>query len=459
MKFTPTYPKPHKNKTSFILRFFRGSRSWLDVLFEKSYRMKMGQVRQFGLDVFMVNEPSLVKQILVDEPKKYPKHRLMHKMLKPLLGNSIFTTNGEVWQKQRRLVDAGFGQARLQLVFPLMLDAVDDMLNRLDLEASNQIFEIDSEMTHVTADIIFRTILSQKLNKSKANEIFEAFNEFQRQAQRALILKIYWLPSYFAKKTSQLAANKIRPVIADVIAERYRDKNKIDAHIYNDILAGIMDAIDPVDHKGFDYQEMVDQICMLFLAGHETSASALTWALYLISQCPDLQAIMFDEIQSVTKGGELEFDHIKKLTHVNNVFKEVLRLYPPVGFFSREATENHCMRNKSIKTGSVLIISPWLIHRNEDFWENAHDFEPGRFVTEAGKTSEKCAYLPFSKGPRVCTGQTFAVQEAVLILSSLIRRYKVHCVSEHVPRAVGRVTVRPENGVKVRLTKRNKPNI
>ncbi|MDI1307912.1 MAG: cytochrome P450 [Methylotenera sp.] len=454
MTFQPSYPKPHKNKTSFILRFIRGSRSWLEVLFEKSYRMKMGQIKQPGLEVFMVNDPSLIKRILVDEPKKYPKHWIMHQILKPLLGNSIFTTNGKVWERQRRLVDAGFGQARLKLVFPLMIDAIADMLNRLDSQANDKAFEIDTEMTHITADIIFRTILSQKLDAASAELTFKAFNEFQRQAQRAFMLKIYWLPSFFAKRASNLAANKIRPVIADVIAKRYREKDDENAHQHNDILAGIMEAVDPEDQDSFSYDEMVDQICMLFLAGHETSASALTWSMYLISNCPDLQMKMYEEIQAVTNGQSLEFEHIKKLSTVNNVFKEALRLYPPVGFFTREATENHCMRDKEIKAGAALVISPWLIQRNEDYWKNAHNFEPERFDTVEGKESEKCAYIPFSKGPRVCTGQTFAIQEAILILASLVRQYKIHAVTEHVPHAVGRVTIRPENGVKIRLTQR-----
>jgi len=453
-KFTPSYPKPHKSKTSFFLRFFRGSHSWLEVLFEKSYTMKMGQIKQPGLDVFMVNEPKLIKQILVDEPKKYPKHTLMHQMLEPLLGNSIFTTNGKVWERQRRLVDSGFSQARLRAAFPIMVDAIDGMLGRLDPQANGEAFDIDAEMTHITADIIFRTILSRELSASDANHIFDAFNDFQRDAQRALMRKVYWLPSFFAKRASKKSAASIRKVIADVIAQRYQEKDDPDAVKYNDILAGIMEAVDPEAHNSFSYEEMVDQICMLFLAGHETSASALTWALYLLSNCTDLQEKIYEEIQQLTDEGNFTFEHIKQLTTVNKLFKETLRLYPPVGFFSREATEEHCMRNKKIKPGSALLVSPWLIQRNADYWENAHEFDPERFDTEAGKHAEKCAYIPFSKGPRVCTGQSFAIQEATLILASMVNRFKISAVREHVPKAVGRVTIRPENGVKIRLTPR-----
>jgi len=453
MKFQPAYPKPHESKTSFIRRFFRGRNSWIDVLFKRSYTMKMGQIKQPRLDVFMINEPSWIKRILVDEPAKYPKHHLMHAMLKPLLGNSIFTTNGDVWARQRRLVDAGFGQARLRNVFPYMLSAIDEMLARLNNE-TNKVYEIDAEMTHVTADIIFRTILSENLSEASAYEIFEAFNEFQLHAQRTLMLKIYHLPTFFADRACKHAANKIRPVIARVIAKRYQEKESGSGKQYDDILEGVMNAVDPVNNDSFSYEEMVDQICMLFLAGHETSASALTWSMYLISNCKDLQEKMLMEINEVAPNRPFEFEDVKKLNLTTNVFKEALRLYPPVGIFSREASENQCIRKKEVKKGSAIMVSPWLIQRNPDYWDDAEAFDPERFNTESGQASAKCAYIPFSKGPRVCTGQAFAMQEAILILASIVKRYEIDKVPGHVPKAVGRVTIRPENGVKVIIRSR-----
>lgn len=453
MKFIPPYPKPHASKTSFIKRYFRGRNSWLDVLFKKSYTMKMGHIRQPGLDVYMVNEPELIKKILVDEPSKYPKHRLMHEMLKPLLGNSIFTTNGEVWARQRRLVDTGFSQARLRIVFPYMMSAIDEMLVRLDNEVDKP-YEVDAEMTHITADIIFRTILSENLSESAAREIFESFNDFQLHAQRTLMLKIYHLPTFFADRAAKRAAKKIRPFIAEVIAKRYQEKESGSIRQYDDILESVMNAVDPVSHDSFSYDEMVDQICMLFLAGHETTASALTWSLYLISNCKDLQLQMVAEINEAAPNRQFEFEDIKKLNVTTNMFKESLRLYPPVGIFSREATEDHCIRDKNVKTGSAVMIAPWLIQRHPDYWENANAFDPDRFETESGKAAAKCAYIPFSKGPRVCTGQAFAMQEAILILASIVRKYELTNVASHIPNPVGRVTIRPENGVKVIIKKR-----
>lgn len=453
MKFIPPYPKPHESKTSFIKRYFRGRNSWLDVLFKKSYSMKMGHIKQPKLDIYMVNEPDLIKRVLVDEPEKYPKHSLLHEILKPLLGNSIFTTNGDVWARQRRLLDTGFSQARLRVIFPYMLSAIDEMLMRLNNEL-DKAFEVDAEMTHVTADIIFRTILSEKLSESSAKEIFNAFNEFQVHAQRTLMLKVYHLPTFFADRAAKRAAKKIRPFISDVIAKRYQEKESGSSKKYNDILESVMNAVDPITNDSFSYDEMVDQICMLFLAGHETTASSLTWSLYLISNCKDLQLQILAEVNDVAPNRAFEFDDIKKLNMTTNLFKESLRLYPPVGIFARESTEDHCLRDKNVKAGSAVMVAPWLIQRNPNFWESANTFDPTRFETESGQAAVKCAYIPFSKGPRVCTGQAFAMQEAILILASIIRKFEVTNVPSHIPKPVGRVTIRPENGVKVIITQR-----
>lgn len=457
MGFVPPYPCPHKSKSSFLLRFVRGWRSWLDVLFERSYRMKMGHYRQPGLDVYMVNEPSLVRRILAEEPRKYPKHRLMHRMLEPLLGSSIFTTNGEVWERQRRLMDQAFEQARLRRVFPLMQEAVEAMEERLDTVADGQVYAVDGEMTHVTADIIFRTILTAPLSEREAKEIFEAFIEFQHHAQRAMVLGMYRLPAWFARRASVRCASRIREVLAAVIKRRYDERERGGGDEYHDILAALMEAVDPVQGDSFNYEEMVDQICMLFLAGHETSASALAWAMYLLSRSPELQQDMLAEIESVAGGRALAFADIKKLRNTWNLFRETLRLYPPVGFFVREAAEAHCLRDKQIEPGSPVLVSPWLIHRHREHWERPDEFDPCRFETEAGQASARKAYLPFSLGERVCIGAAFATQEAILILACLVRRYEILPVPEHVPETVGRVTIRSDNGIKVRLKRRSAP--
>ena len=449
--FIPPYPKPHKTKSSFFLRFFRGWHSWLHVLFEKSYSMRMGEIRQPGGSVFMVNEPKWVKHILVDEACSFPKHDLMHQLLEPLLGVSIFTTNGEVWERQRRLVDQAFAQARLQLVFPAMQESVAALLSRLDKVADGRDFEVDGEMTYVTADVMFRTILSETLAEADAKSIYESFLQFQKHAQRASLLLMYHLWSWPVRFACQKPARKIRRILSEIISRRFEEVMQTGGTSKQDILSGLMEAKDPVAGDRFTYQETVDQVCMLFLAGHETSASALAWSLYLLSHRPDLQERMREEIQEHTAGGDLSFSAIRKLRLTSNVFREALRLYPPVGFFVREAAQDSLIRDKNVPAGSPVLISPWLIQRHRDLWERPDEFDPDRFDSTAGKESSKCAYIPFSAGPRVCVGKAFATQEALLILSSIVRRYKIEPVKSHEPRPVGRVTVRSDNGIRVRL--------
>lgn len=449
--FIPPYPKPHKTKSSFFLRFFRGWHSWLHVLFEKSYSMQMGEIRQPGGSVYMVNEPKWVRHVLVDEAASFPKHELMHDLLEPLLGVSIFTTNGEVWERQRRLVDQAFTPGRIQTIFPEMQSAVDAMLSRLDEVADGSETEVDGEMTYVTADVMFRAILSASLSASDAKDIYEAFLKFQKHAQRASLLMMYHLWAGPMRWACRIHAKKIRRILSKIIASRFEEVQAGAKVEHNDILSGLMQAVDPVKGDKFSYKETVDQVCMLFLAGHETSASALAWSLYLLSWSPKVQDRIYKEIQEHAPDGRLTFAAIRKLRLVSNVFREALRLYPPVGFFVRTSIRDTKMRDKDIPAGAPVLISPWLIQRHHILWERANEFDPDRFDSSEGKESAKCAYIPFSAGPRVCVGKAFATQEALLILASIVQRYRIDAVTSHEPKPVGRVTVRSDNGIRVKL--------
>jgi len=199
---------------------------------------------------------------------------------------------------------------------------------------------------------------------------------------------------------------------------------------------------------------LVDQVAMLFLAGHETSASALSWALYLVSHRPEIQERMHAEAMAIMGEREPDYSDIKSMELIWNVFRETLRLYPPVGFFAREASETQGMRDKTVEEGASVIIAPWLIHRHRELWERPDEFDPDRYGSASARESLKCAYLPFSLGPRVCMGATFALQEAGLILATLVKHYRFEAPPGYTPEPVGRLTVRSENGVRVIVHKR-----
>jgi len=452
-QFIPPYPKPHKGKISLLSRYFKGRTSWIHVLFEKSYSMKMGQVFLPRAKVFIINENSLVRKILADA-KRYPKHTALGKALKALLGESIFTTNGALWRKQRSMMDGAFAHTRLEKVFPLMSEAADVAIARLRRYKQGEVVNVDAEMTFVTADIIFRTILSHPLDDAEAKKVHDAFNIYQDAAQKAMVLTGYFLPDYFPRKRSERAALDIRNILAPIIRRRYESYLRGEDTENNDILAALMQARDKGTGEAFGYDELVDHVSMLFLAGHETSASALTWSLYLIAECPHVQDKMLVEINQNSQGKKIDFASIKNLEFTKNIFREALRLYPPVGFFVRQSTEKEEMRGKKICPKDMLMISPWLIHRHKDQWNKPHEFCPERFTDEASKESVKNSYIPFGGGHRICIGQGFAMQEAILILASIIKNFEIKNLPDHVPEPVSRVTIRPKNGVRLLLKPR-----
>ncbi|OXY82127.1 cytochrome P450 [Oceanimonas doudoroffii] len=463
----PVFPKPAKSKASLWKVFFTKRHSWLDALYERSYGMKMGEYKLPGLTLYMVNQPELVRKVMVQNMADFPKHAMLGDILEPLLGESIFTTNGEQWQKQRDMLDPAFKHARVQQVFGLMQHAVADMLARLEAHQPGQ--DIDPEMTFVTADIIFRTIMSASLDAEQANRILDAFVRFQAESPRLALRKMFKLPGFLQRGASErkrlAAAKEIRTTIEDIIRPRYRQaeaaragcpQSQTELENQQDILSSLLLAKDASTGQPFGFDEIVDQISMLFLAGHETTASSLTWSLYLLATHPHIQQDAYEEVTRVLAAQPMGVEALRKMVLVRDVFREALRLYPPVGFFARECAHASEMRDKKMKAGSSVMVSPWLIHRHTDYWHEPHRFDPYRFTSKQLKTPLSKAYLPFGAGPRVCIGAAFAQQESSLILASILQHYHLSLPDGFKPRPVGRLTIRSDNGLRLILTPRNK---
>lgn len=458
-KKCPIFPKPAKSRLSYFKLFFKKQHSFLDGLFENSYRMKMGKIQFFKLKLFMVNQLELVKKILVQSPYDFPKHTFLGKLLEPLLGESIFTTNGEKWAKQRDMVMPAFKNARVDLIFDRMQAAVSVLMTRLAQHKPGSVIDIDHEMTLVTADIIFRTIMSTNLDSEDAQIILDAFVRFQARSTKHTIMRVFfgsfdsWLMRFIDRKRRE-DAQIIRAAVSRIIAKRYDEKEDLDAP-QDDILSALFKAEDPDTGKPFEMKEVIDQVIMLFLAGHETSAAALSWTIYLLAISPDEQEKAFQEVSKIVSlGGEINLSQIKEMKVVEYAFMEALRLYPPIGFFVRESVQPVCLRDKMIQPGDPIIISPWLIHRHEDFWEKPHEFCPMRFDKSKGKKIRNYAYLPFSLGPRQCIGMAFATREAMLVLATLLRTYRFDLAPGFEPEPVGRISIRSNNGMQVILSKR-----
>ena len=308
------------------------------------------------------------------------------------------------------------------------------------------------EMSHVTADIIFRTVLSRPIDAAQARQIHKAFSAYQANAQRIVGLGFLFLPTFYHRWRCRKLGATIRQPYACVVRKRYQALERGDADVPDDILSTLINARDPQTGDGFSEQVVIDQVGTLFFAGHETSATTLGWALYLLACQPQLQQEVRQEIMTAWGDREPYYGDTRALSLTHDVFRETLRLYPPIPFYQRQAAKHGCLREKPVGEGALVVVSPWIVHRQRELWLTPDAFEPKRFCTEAGRASAKTAYLPFGLGPRACPGAAFATQEGLLILAQMVRRYLIETAPGRVPQPSARMTLRSVNGVKLRLT-------
>ena len=405
----------------------------------------------------MVNQPDLVKTVLNESLTKFPKSTRIRDGLASLLGNSLFLSSGEDWKHQRRIVDPAFEGGRLREVFPKMWDSAVAAVERLEGQIDQGPVEVESMTSHVAADVIFRTLFSIPITDETAAGVFDEFKDYQRSMPFAnmstLFPRIKWMPDFSSKRGKE-AAKVIRGLIRKLTSER---RIAIEAGTAPDDLATkIMTTPDPQTGKCFDTEEMVDQVAIFFLAGHETSASALAWSLYMLAQYPEWQDKVAAEACDVIDPEVPYFSAAGKLRISRDVFRETMRLYPPVPATVREAACPVTFRNRDIKKGSQIILSAWHLHRHNKIWDRPDEFDPTRFHTKEGKQCMRDAYIPFSAGPRVCPGSGFAMLEGPLILSMLVRSYRFNLVKERPAIPIAHLTLRSKDGIWLTVTSRNK---
>ena len=447
----PPKPKSRVEKVSLrqYAKLFRAD--ILSAQPARLYRAWMAEFRTPFFRSYLVNDTDLLKTVLKERPDDFPKSGRISGGLRPLLGESVFLTNGETWKRQHRIIDPAFEGGRLRETFSAIWDASEAAVARLAEFQGGEV-EIEEHTSHAAADVIFRTLFSIPIEHEIASKVFHEFRTYQRTQPilniAAFIPMPRWLPRVFHRDTRGAAA-KIRGLITKLTSERMAE---IDAGTAPDDLASkIMTTADPVTGETSTTEEMVDQVAIFFLTGHETSASALAWTLYLMAQFPDWQDNVAAEAEI---GLANDFSAVAKLRISRDVFREALRLYPPVPMMVRQNTCPEEFRKRDVQAGSQIVLSPWHLHRHERMWENPDGFDPARWGTENGKTCMRDAYMPFSAGPRVCTGAGVAMIEGVLILSMILRKYRVSLTDRPAPEPVAHLTVRSKDGIFLRLDPR-----
>ncbi|MDX1821589.1 MAG: cytochrome P450 [Paracoccaceae bacterium] len=449
----PPKPAVRADKVSLwrYLRLFR--QDILSAQPARLYRAWMAEFRTPFFRSYLANQPELVRLVLKERPGDFPKSMRVAEGLRPLLGNSVFLTNGALWERQRRIIDPAFEGGRLRDTFEAMWHAAEAAVRRLDGQvAARQPVEIEEVTSHAAADVIFRTLFSIPIENAIAARVFTAFRDYQR-SQPILNIAAFlplprWMPRFHRRSTRRTAA-QIRGLITDLTAARMVQIAAGTAP--DDLGTKIMTTADPQTGARFDTAEMVDQVAIFFLAGHETSASALGWALYLLAMHPDWQERVAVEASALHTP---DFAVMSQLRISRDVFREALRLYPPVPMMVRETTCPERLRDRDVTPGAQIVISPWHLHRHTRLWENPDGFDPARWGTENGRACLREAFVPFSAGARVCPGAGFAMVEGPLILSMLLRAFRFEVIAGREPVPVAHLTVRAKDGIWLQVTKR-----
>lgn len=439
---------PQRSALMVGLRIALGlSGDLLETLPRECYAQDVVRVPIGRRPVFIVNHPEMIRRIMIDEVDAFPKSDLMVSALAPLLGEGVLISAGEVWSRDRVMLAPAFEQLRLGQMFGAMKAAVDACVTRLSLLAVDDIIDLEECLSHVTADIMMRTLFSQPIDGDDASRVFGAFMRFQRRAPQ-FNLRVVLASDPEHPDMMPAAAMDDARVVRDLMAALVQDRvaRVQSGEAFVDFAQALLDARDP-QGSPFSEQQLIDQLAVFFLAGHETTASSLSWTIFILSQQPAILAAMRDEIATELGSAPFGFGDVRRLGLVRQVFREGLRLYPPAAFLTRRALRAGYFGSTAVPAGSFVVVSPWLVHRHERYWPRADRFDPSRFDQE--QSQQPGTYIPFGMGPRVCIGAGIAQLEASLILTELMRRFEFEPVAAEDVKPVSRVTIRPARGIRV----------
>ncbi|MEN9855815.1 MAG: hypothetical protein RLZZ157_941 [Pseudomonadota bacterium] len=444
--YCPPRPKPLGPLASLVRVGLEGEGDLIGLMPASAYHADMGPLGYSRRSIIIVNHPELTSPILADDGELYPKNDLMVGALAPLVGNAMFVSGGQTWRRQRAMIDPAFSQLRLAKAFGAMTGAVEDSVAHWTALDGRPV-SLDLSMGQLTADIICRTVFSASLAQATARDVFEAFSFFERSVAHVEIKRLIFGKPFDTIPQSKAvleACARIRGHIGALL-----DRHLAQGADFDDIAARLIEARDLASGAGFSRAELIDQLGVFFLAGHETTASALTWALYIAAVRPEIAAQVRAEVAQICGTGEIGFEQVKKLVFTRACIKETLRLYPPITFIPRVAARDCVIGAKAIKRGTMVMISPWAIHRHHSLWPDPDAFDPTRFLPPREGHIVQGSYIPFGQGPRVCVGAAFALTEATLILARLLQVFDLDVQASDTVRPVARLTTRPAKEIMV----------
>lgn len=377
---------------------------------------------------------------------------MQNNALVPLVGHGLLTSEGEFWQRQRRIIQPAFHHKRLEEFAVTMVGAAEEMLARWRPNTDNaEPLEITVEMARVTLDIICRTMFGAGVDAADVQAVRDASAIIAEDLGTPSYLDLFGLPQWLPRRQSRRvrrAVRELRGVIGRIIARR-RTGNSGSP---DNLLGMLLDARDEETGERMSDEQLRDEVITIFLAGHDTTANGLSWSWYLLSQHPEAEARLNEEISSVLNGRPPTYQDLAQLPYARMVFEEALRLFPPAAAFMRQAIKDDQIGDLKIPAGAQITITPWLSHRHRSLWDRPDDFDPERFSPGNVKARHKFSYIPFGAGPRMCVGKAFAMMEGPLVLATVAQRYKLNLVPGHPVEPMAKITLWPRHGLQMTIT-------
>ena len=431
-------PEAPLGRLAFIAAFVRNP---LETLPRAVYERDL--VR-YGARVW-ISAPALVRAVLLDERERYRKLSSI-RLLGPLLGRGILTSEGAEWKWQRQAAAPAFRQADLLRLVPGFVDAALRLVARWRARPGVQ--AVDRDMTRATFEVISSTLLPSADERLAA--VFErSMGAFQHAAGWGIFYASAGLPAWLPRPGMVSSARAVAALRR--ATHRVLDERRAAREPREDLLHRLMLSRDPESGRSMDDARLVDNLLTFYLAGHETTARALAWTLYLLARSPQWHSLLEEEVDAVTGGGPVEARHIDELVLAQQVLKEAMRLYPPAPLLARQAIEDTELGGEKIRRGTSVVMPIYAIHRHAKRWSDPDAFDPGRFSPANEAAIERYQYLPFGAGPRICIGMAFAMIEATAMLATLVRHVRFAPLAGRDPYPVARVTLLPRGGVSLEV--------
>lgn len=397
---------------------------------------------RFGPFRFVVlHDPEAIHHVFVRHHSRYVKSR-SYDGLRLVMGNGLVTSEGEFWKRQRKLSQPAFHRKRLAQLTATMGRLTEELADEWS-SAHGTTVELHDAMMRLTLRIVGHTLFSTELSREAGRlgpAITTALQRANAEADSAIRLPM-WVPTP-GNLRFRSAQRILDEAIGNIIAER-----RANPHDRGDLLSMLMSVEDEVTREQMTDQQLRDEVLTLFLAGHETIATHMSWTLKLLTENPQWARAVREEADSVLGGRTPTMEDLPKLEVAGRVISESMRLYPPVWIFERTAVEDDEILGHAIERDTIIAACPWTLHRHPALWTDPLRFDPDRFLPERSANRHRYAYIPFGAGPRICIGNNFALMEAKIILTTLIQRFAIQV---HSPEEVGTdpgVTLRPKGGM------------